>query len=136
MANSLIQDTTSGDVYVASLDENGTITAISMALHWSEWSYEDGAILRNLDLDDFETIATDDESPQFAYRVLVAGHNMITTDQAAQWLGVTPRAVRSLATRYTLGTLVTPRLRVFTAAEFERLKTISDGTRGRPKRKP
>ena len=60
--------------------------------------------------------------------------DLITTDTAAKRLGVTPRAVRALATRYTLGTLVTPRLRVFTAAEFERLKTISDGTRGRPKR--
>ena len=60
---------------------------------------------------------------------------VFTSAQVAKRLGVTPRAVRALAKRYDIGTLLTDRMLVFTDSDYDALAKHSDGTRGRPKRK-
>jgi len=46
---------------------------------------------------------------------------ILTTNQVAERLGITPRAVRKLAERHTVGTLITARTRVYTEADVARL---------------
>jgi hypothetical protein len=56
-----------------------------------------------------------------------------TTDTATR-LGIDPSRVRRLAERYGIGTKVGARAWVFTDADIERLRAISTGRAGRPKR--
>lgn len=57
-----------------------------------------------------------------------------TSAQVAGQLGIARRSVQQLATYHGIGRLVTARLRLFSAADVERLRAISTGKRGRPKR--
>jgi hypothetical protein len=56
-----------------------------------------------------------------------------TTDTATR-LGIDPSRVRRLAERYGIGTKVNDRAWVFTDADIGRLRAISTGRAGRPKR--
>lgn len=57
-----------------------------------------------------------------------------TTEQVAALLGITPRSVRRLADHYSLGTLVTPRLRLYTTEDVATMRQHSTGKPGRPPR--
>ena len=46
---------------------------------------------------------------------------ILTTNQVAQRLGITARGVRALAQRHGIGTELTPRQRVYTEADVQRL---------------
>ena len=46
---------------------------------------------------------------------------IITTNQVAERLGITPRAVRKLAERHNVGALITSRQRVYSEADVQRL---------------
>lgn len=59
---------------------------------------------------------------------------LLTTAQVAERLGAPERTIRDRAKRYGLGTLATPRLRLFTEADVARLRPHITGRRGRPKR--
>jgi len=56
---------------------------------------------------------------------------ILTTQQVAERLGITPRAVRALAVRHAVGTCLTPRLRVYSEADVARL-AVRVGMRGKP----
>lgn len=60
---------------------------------------------------------------------------LATSAAMARALGVTPASVRRLAKQHGIGRLVTPRLRLFAPADLARLRAVSHGTPGRP-RKP
>lgn len=47
---------------------------------------------------------------------------VLTTKQAAEELGLSPKTVRALAQRRGLGRNLTPRVKVFTRAEVESMK--------------
>lgn len=71
MGHHLIQDTKSGDVFCAYLDDDGTINAISDAWHWSDWQGEDGLIRPDFDpMEECESGNVEDNFVQFEYRVL------------------------------------------------------------------
>ena len=46
---------------------------------------------------------------------------ILTTNQVAERLGITPRAVRKLAERHHVGTLITARTRVYSEDDVRRL---------------
>jgi hypothetical protein len=56
-----------------------------------------------------------------------------TTDTATR-LGIDPSRVRRLAERYGIGTKVSARAWIFTDHDIGRLRAISTGKAGRPKR--
>lgn len=58
----------------------------------------------------------------------------LTSAQVAARLGIAPRTVRQLAAHHGIGTLVTPRLRLYSETDVRRLAAISTGKPGRPKR--
>ena len=59
--------------------------------------------------------------------------DILTAHQVAEHLGISPRTVRNVAARQGIGTLVTPRARLYTPADVERLRPHIRGTVGRPK---
>jgi excisionase family DNA binding protein len=58
----------------------------------------------------------------------------LTTADIARELGISPRLVRRLARQHQLGTLVTPRLRLFSAEDLERIRNRN--RRPGPRQKP
>ena len=62
---------------------------------------------------------------------------LLTTAEVAEMVQRDPRTIRMHATRYNLGTLYTPRLRLFTEADVEVLREIIAQGRGeKRKRRP
>ena len=55
---------------------------------------------------------------------------LLTTAEVAEMVQRDPRTIRMHATRYNLGTLYTPRLRLFTEADVEVLREIIAQGRG------
>ena len=62
---------------------------------------------------------------------------LLTTAEVAEMVQRDPRTIRMHATRYNLGVLYTPRLRLFTEADVEVLREIIAQGRGeKRKRRP
>lgn len=59
---------------------------------------------------------------------------LYSTNEAATRLGIDPSRVRRLAERYGIGQKIGPRAWVFTDGDLDRLRSISTGKPGRPKR--
>lgn len=56
------------------------------------------------------------------------------TSNVAERLGIDPSRVRRLAQHHAIGTKVGPRSWVFTDEDVDRLRSVSTGKAGRPKR--
>lgn len=59
---------------------------------------------------------------------------ILTTDQMATRLGISPRRVRKIAETYGIGSKLTDRMRVFAESDEARLRQHSTGKPGRPPR--
>ncbi|HVS75834.1 MAG TPA: hypothetical protein VHE11_02790 [Steroidobacteraceae bacterium] len=57
---------------------------------------------------------------------------MLTAAETAKQLGISPARLRRIAHDREIGTLLTPRLRVFSPADVEALRQIVRGRVGRP----
>lgn len=60
--------------------------------------------------------------------------DLLTTAQAAEIIGIDPRSVRRLMRDHGLGRKMGPQFGMLTVAEMERIRAITPGKRGRPKR--
>ena len=60
--------------------------------------------------------------------------HVFTTKQIAQEIGRSQKHVQFVANFHNLGVLVTPRLRLYTAEDKERIRDLCNGKPGRRKR--